>query len=442
VVDAIELTNLERTTGQGLELRFRAEPVPWWNLFFGWIGMVLGTQLPELRRATTEIVPGDLVTVGAVANGRADFGFTTPPACTTMGYRGVGCFPEKRENLRAIANFPHDDRLIWAVPAELGVTSIEELRDLKLRIALGGAGSPVGFAVEKILEAYGMPRKELEARGWEFKTADYLFQVVSMGITGEADIVVHEGRKTPPWSQLLQTREMMLLPIREDVIDELVAGYGFLRGVPHEGNARRLRRRRPADARLVRLVAVHARRRGRGARASRRERRRRVQAPLRMGVRRTAPGEERSHPPDRARRVHLLGRDAGCADFAGGSSLCTPRASNPSSNGKGSSMSASTSCSSTPPSPARRRALLEALAARVDPGHGGTRPCKRHGQPAAAAAQVEHPPGARDRGEQLGRAERQLLRHRASLRIHGVTHPGGGIRGTHSETTSGAMKDS
>ena len=33
-----------------------------------------------------------------------------------------------------------------------------------------------------------------------------------------------------------------------------------------------------------------------------------------------------SRTPPRARGVHLLGRDAGCADFAGGSSLCTPRA--------------------------------------------------------------------------------------------------------------------
>lgn len=222
-------------SGKPFELHFRAEPVPWWNLFFGWIGMALGIQLPELARTTVEVVPGDLVTVAAVAAGEADFGFTTPPACATMGLRGVGYFDEKLENLRAVANFPHDDRLIWAVPAELGVHSIEDLWDHKLRVAHAGSGGPVCFAVEQILNAYGMPRAELEARGWEFKEADYLFGVVSLVTRGEADIIVHEGRKTPPWAHLLQAREMTFLPIREDVIEQMVTNYGFRRAILSKG---------------------------------------------------------------------------------------------------------------------------------------------------------------------------------------------------------------
>lgn len=222
-------------SGKQLELRFRSEPVPWWSLFFAWIGMVLGTQLPELGRTMTEIIPGDLVTVAGIANNEADFGFTTPPVCATMGFRGVGFFAEKLENLRAVANFPHDDRLIWAVPTEFGVRSIEELKDAKIRVALGGKGGPVGFAVEEILAAYGMPRAELEARGWEFKEADYLFGAISMVTRGEADMIVHEGRKTPPWRQLLQAREMTFLPIREDVIAGMVNRYGFRRAVLSAG---------------------------------------------------------------------------------------------------------------------------------------------------------------------------------------------------------------
>lgn len=214
-----------------LELRFRSDAVPWWSLFAAWISMVLGTQLPELGRTTIEIVPGDLITVAAIANGEADFGFTTPPVCATMGLRGVGWFAEKLEGLRAVASFPHDDRLIWAVPTELGVHSIEELRDARLRIALGGKGGPVSFAVDQILEAYGMPRAELEARGWEFKESDYLFGAVSMVTRGEADVIVHEGRKTPPWQQLLRARDMTFLPIREDVIAGMVDRHGFRRAV-------------------------------------------------------------------------------------------------------------------------------------------------------------------------------------------------------------------
>ena len=222
-------------SSKDLELRFRAEPVPWWNLFIGWIGMVLGTELTELTRVTTESVPGDLITVAAIANGEADFGFTTPPVCAAMGFHGKGVFENKLDGLRAVANFPHDDRLIWAVPKEFGVRSIGELRDAKVRVALAGKGSPVGFAVENVLAGYGMPRGELEAGGWEFKESDYLFGAISMVARGEADMIVHEGRKTPPWGQLLRAREMTFLPISEDVIESMVAQYGFRRGILSSG---------------------------------------------------------------------------------------------------------------------------------------------------------------------------------------------------------------
>lgn len=216
-------------------LSLRSEPVPWFGLFFSWITMMLGADTPALKRTTIELVPGDLPTVPAVAKGEADMGITTPPVCTTMAYRGVGPYTEKMDNLRAIAAFPHDDRMVWAVPAQWGVSSIEELRDRKLRFAVPGKVSPVGFAVEKILEAYGMPLEEMAAKGWELLYEDYLFKVVSLGIEGKADMIVHEGRKTPPWAQLAKQREMTFLPIRDDILDMMVERYGYHRAVLSRG---------------------------------------------------------------------------------------------------------------------------------------------------------------------------------------------------------------
>lgn len=218
-----------------LKLSLRSEPVPWFGLFFTWITMLLGIQRPELKRTTIELVPGDLPSVSAVGRGEADMGITTPPACTTMAYRGVGPYAEKMDNLRAVANFPHDDRMVWAVPAEWGVQSIEELRGRKLRFAVPGAVSPVGFAVEKILEAYGMPLEKMKKEGWELIEEDYLFKVISLGIQGKADMVVHEGRKTPPWAQLAAKRKLTFLPIREDVLAMLEREYGFRRAVLSKG---------------------------------------------------------------------------------------------------------------------------------------------------------------------------------------------------------------
>ena len=82
-----------------LSLRMRSEPVPWFGLFFSWITMILGIEEPRLKNVNIELIPGDLPTVSAIAKGEAEIGMTTPPACATMAYRGVGPYKEKMENL-------------------------------------------------------------------------------------------------------------------------------------------------------------------------------------------------------------------------------------------------------------------------------------------------------------------------------------------------------
>lgn len=208
-------------------LRMRSEPVPWFGLFFSWITMILGIERPSLAGTAIELIPGDLLSVSAIARGEAELGMTTPPACATMAYRGVGPYPEELKNIRAILNFPHDDRLVWAATAESGVTSIEEMCDRPLTIAVGGKDSPVGFAFEKVLEAYGISLEQQIASNWNVMTEDYLFKVVSLGIQGKADVVIHEGRKTPPWARLVGSREMRFLGIRDDVIEHMEREYGF-----------------------------------------------------------------------------------------------------------------------------------------------------------------------------------------------------------------------
>ncbi len=221
---------------QELVLRMRAEPVPWFGLFFSWITMLLGIEEPALKKVSIELVPGDLTAVSAIARGEAEIGMTTPPACAAMARRGVGPYREIHDNLRAILSFPHDDRLVWAVPAELGVRSIEELKDRKLTFAVAGADSPVGFAVDQILKACGMSLEEQIATGkWQVITEEYLFKVITLGIQGKADMVVHEGRKTPPWARFAQSRKLNFLPIRGDILDRMEKDFGFRKAVLSKG---------------------------------------------------------------------------------------------------------------------------------------------------------------------------------------------------------------
>jgi hypothetical protein len=214
----------------------RAEPVPWFGLFFSWITMLLGIEDPKRRHVKIEFLPGDLESVAAVARGDAEIGMTTPPVCATMARRGVGPFREPAENLRAILSFPHDDRLVWAVPAEWGIDSISQLKDRKLSISFGADDGPVGFAVRKVLEACGISLDEQAASGrWTVLQEEYLFKVITHGIAGRADVVIHEGRKTPPWSRLGQTRKLAFLPIPEPVLAQMERDYGFRPAVLSKG---------------------------------------------------------------------------------------------------------------------------------------------------------------------------------------------------------------
>ena len=217
-------------------LRMRAEPVPWFGLLFSWLHMLLGIQRPDLKKVIMEFVPGDIPSVSAVAEGEAEIGMTTPPVCATMAYRGIGPYAEKMQDLRAILSFPHDDRLVWAVPEEFGITSIGQLKNQKLRFSIGGPDSPVGFAVDKILAAYGISIEEQVASGmWTGFKEDYLFKVVSHGIEGRADMVIHEGRKTLPWVQFSEAKKLTFLPIDDDVQNMMVKEYGFRKAVLSKG---------------------------------------------------------------------------------------------------------------------------------------------------------------------------------------------------------------
>jgi len=207
-------------------------------MFFAWIQSYLRNEYPSLSKTTIELIEGDLVTPSAIANGEADIGFITPPVCAGMAYRGVGPYSKKMENLRAIGTFPHDDRMMWAVPADSGIYSIEEMKDKPLRLALPDKRGPVRFVVEKILEAYGTPLETLRSHGWEIIEEPGLFRIINLAMEGKADAVIHEGRKTNIWIQLAESKALRYLPIRDDVLQKMVDEYGYRRGVLSKGMLR------------------------------------------------------------------------------------------------------------------------------------------------------------------------------------------------------------
>ncbi|MEQ8389331.1 MAG: TAXI family TRAP transporter solute-binding subunit [Alphaproteobacteria bacterium] len=221
---------------QEFELTFRSDVVYFWAWFFASIAQMIDYEMPTLRKTTIQMITEEFPTVAAVSKGQADMGFTTPAACATMAYRGIGPFAEKMTNLRAIGSFPHDDRMLWAVPAASPITDISEMKDHPMRLALPGPDFPVRFAVERILEAYGTSLDELQAAGWTLIEDSRCLTIPLHVIRGDADAVIHEGRKTPHWRQLAQSGSMRFLPIRDDVLTMLEDDYGYRRAMLPRGS--------------------------------------------------------------------------------------------------------------------------------------------------------------------------------------------------------------
>ena len=230
---------------ESLRLVFQSENVQMWGIFFAKIASLLSQELPSLKSTTVRLTNEMFSTASAVADGRADMGIVTPPACVSMAYRGVGPYSRKMTNLRAIGSFPHDDRMMWAVPAGSGIDSIDQMKDKPMRIVLPGAQYPVRFLVERILEGYGTSLAELKRRGWRVIEENHCLKIPLPVIRGEADAVVHEALPTPAWHELAAKRDMKFLPIREDVLRMLEDDYGFRRAVLSKGALRGIEEETP-----------------------------------------------------------------------------------------------------------------------------------------------------------------------------------------------------
>lgn len=220
---------------QEMNLTFRSDIVWPWGLFFAELAEFLSGELTNLRKVRIDLVLGDFLTPQAVANKDADVGFVTPPACVTMAYRGIGPYAKKMENLRAVGALPHDDRMMWAVPAESNIQSIKDMKNHPLRLVIPDKDFPVRFAVDRVLEAYGMSVDDLKHHGWQIIEESHCLKIPTFVIEGKADALIHEGRKTPGWLELGRKRLLRYLPIDEPILLDLENRYGYKRAVLSKG---------------------------------------------------------------------------------------------------------------------------------------------------------------------------------------------------------------
>ncbi len=209
------LTLIAHYIAEGMQRRLGPDSV--WSMYGG-------------MRLSTHV---NVVTLG---EGGVDFAMATPPINAKMALEGKGFFEKPYPNLRAIAVFPQNDWLGCAARADLGVSSFDEVkaRQIPLKIATDRRSTGVGFLVERLLEAYGISREDLETWGGQIIPAPGPSgQSVEKVLSGEANAICHEGWKS--FYSLTEKLPMKFLSVNDDVLNRLNQEYGYQRNVIEKG---------------------------------------------------------------------------------------------------------------------------------------------------------------------------------------------------------------
>ncbi|MBV8087425.1 MAG: hypothetical protein JO247_21670, partial [Chloroflexi bacterium] len=175
----------------------------------GWIGMQMCERAGAGSRFAIWNGRGFVDNVLAVANREVDMAISTPATFVRAALDGRGPYRgQAHPNLRAIAQLPQNDRLLFAIHPDAGVSSFAELREKRvpLRIATSpdDGVSHVGMAAQRMMEQHGMPRATLEGWGGAYIEAEQPQACHALIRRGEANAIIHEAIMTDPWQELVR----------------------------------------------------------------------------------------------------------------------------------------------------------------------------------------------------------------------------------------------
>jgi TRAP-type uncharacterized transport system substrate-binding protein len=188
--------------------------------------------------STVSIVAGDpgsacMDSPYLVAEGKYDLGVTTPSWYGGLAAQGLPPFT-KPLPLRALAVLPHDDRLVFAVKPETGITSLEDIRDkkypLKVMMCEPALRHPSTWMIDEVLKGYGFSMDDILSWGGKLLTTQRKRTRIADGdepARPEFDAVFDEAIMTKRWELLSRKYALRFLGVRADVLSGLAA-----RGMP------------------------------------------------------------------------------------------------------------------------------------------------------------------------------------------------------------------
>lgn len=160
---------------------------------------------------------------GLTARGEFDVCMTTPTWMGAAAHYGRWEFPEPLD-LKAIAAFPHDDRLVFAVRAETGLRSLHDLRErkypLRLSIPPSSMKHPAGIIAEEVLAAHDIALQDIVDWGGTLLADRPQLQnhPDSVPVDPSFEAVFDEAIMTRRWLKLTQQYDLRFLPLDDDVL--------------------------------------------------------------------------------------------------------------------------------------------------------------------------------------------------------------------------------
>lgn len=153
-----------------------------------------------------------------VAQGRYQMAITTPHWYVRLAAEGRPPF-KKRLPLKALAVFPHDDRMVFAVQKRLGIRSFSDLRERKYPLKVSTVPPrnehPALWGALTVLKAHGLSLTDFEKWGGKL-LADRPRHINSPDAkvaTPGFDAVFDEAIMTRRWKRLSEENDLVYLPI-------------------------------------------------------------------------------------------------------------------------------------------------------------------------------------------------------------------------------------
>jgi TRAP-type uncharacterized transport system substrate-binding protein len=206
----------------------------------GWLAQEFNDRAGPGSRTATWSGRGGSDAVDAIVRKEVDLSLLVPAYGAYAAREGVGMFEgSPHPELRALGVIPQDDRLVFAVGAEHGIRTFDDLREKRVPLIIATSQDDgvnmVGDAVTRVLAAHGIAREEFLAWGGTFLEDERPFPPLRWYCEGRADAVFHEAIMTPPWQEVGVARATCFVSMDDAALTDLEKQLGWPRAVLRGG---------------------------------------------------------------------------------------------------------------------------------------------------------------------------------------------------------------